>query len=313
MKLNDQPIGVGESRSARQSQKIRKKNNKGVTPISKKRIWTQEQILDIIDLYANKGMTMNFIKDKYSTKAGVISKILRDNNIEIKRTGCTKNRLLKEDYFDVIDSEAKAYLLGFITADGSVHYRKRNSNKGVLRLGVQIRDIEIINLLKHELNSGSKIIYDKREKKETVLLSVSSDKIVKSLAKYGVVPNKTYSLDSLYKDFNNEDLFRHYLRGLIDGDGCITSTKNEQHWLLYFCSYSKMMALDFKDTINKMVGLSIHNNVYDCKTSYRAAWNKKEDVCKICKFLYTNCNYYLTRKYQKANMVFENKEIEDMV
>lgn len=281
--------------------------------VSKKRVWTQEQILDIIDLYTNKGMTMNFIKDKYGTKAETISKILRDNNIEIKRTGCIKNRLLKEDYFDTIDTEAKAYLLGFITADGSVHYRKRKSDKGILRLEIQIRDIEIINLLKQELNSGSKITYSKRDKKETVILSISSDKIVKSLAKYGVVPNKTYSLDSIYKDFNNKELLRHYLRGLIDGDGCITSIKNGQQWLLYFCTYSKAMALDFKDTTNKLVGLSSNNKVYDCKTSYRAAWNKREDVYKICKFLYTDCNYYLTRKYQRANMIFENKEIEDMV
>lgn len=51
--------------------------------------------------------------------------------------------LLNEKYFDIIDSEKKAYILGFIYADGSVC-------RTTLNISLSEKDIEIL----HDANYG---------------------------------------------------------------------------------------------------------------------------------------------------------------
>ena len=269
-----------------------------------KRIFKEEEIKDIIELYTIYGWYIETIRKKYSCKPKVIKEILLNNNIDIRKGSVIVNRFLKEDYFENIDTEEKAYLLGFITADGSVMYRNRKSNGGVLSLQVKPSDIEIIYLLKNELNCGSKIGYDKRDKKESVSVKISSTKLVQSLEKYGVVQNKTYSLDKIYDNFNNQELLRHYLTGLLDGDGCISffdKEKSKSH--VYFCSYSKKFVESFRKSINDIANILCKNKPYFVKTSYRVCWNGKFAE-EVCRFLYSNCNCYLTRKYNRAKVMF---------
>ena len=54
--------------------------------------------------------------------------MLKENNVE-KVAWRKVNKNLKDDFFEVIDTEEKAYLLGLMTTDGYVKvYSNRNSN-----------------------------------------------------------------------------------------------------------------------------------------------------------------------------------------
>jgi hypothetical protein len=51
-----------------------------------------------------------------------------------------------EHYFDEVDSEAKAYWLGFIFADGCVLWNERTRNYA-LQVGLQGRDVDHLVML----------------------------------------------------------------------------------------------------------------------------------------------------------------------
>lgn len=74
------------------------------------------EIKDVIDLYkSNK--SIKEIAKLFNSSQETISKVLKENNIEVYR----RNKInFDEHIFDVIDTEEKAYWLGFIFADGYI-------------------------------------------------------------------------------------------------------------------------------------------------------------------------------------------------
>ena len=235
----------------------------------KKRIWTPEEIAQIISWYTEDGFSISYIaKTLLHCRESSISQILKDNNIEIRmknngrvinvnlekeitslytekrytqkqlaeKYNCSTfvihnilvrnnipiiiqpkiNREQKDNYFDVIDSEHKAYWLGFIFADGNVY-------KNQLSLEVQEKDIDLLKQFKQDLNLNSKISIRHRENTNMCYIRMTSPHLCETLAKYGIVPNKT----EITKHLPKIDLqwLPHFLRGLIDGGGWITQDK----------------------------------------------------------------------------------------
>lgn len=83
-------------------------------------------IHEIISLY-NEGKSLSFIANKYNIYGAKIKKILVENNVSIrtraeqnKITNQARGKKVNHQYFDIIDSCKKAWLLGFLAADGSV-------------------------------------------------------------------------------------------------------------------------------------------------------------------------------------------------
>ena len=73
----------------------------------------------ICEDYLTEKYSSRELGEKYSLSKTTVLKILKRNNIEIKNKRLV-NTELKKDYFKVIDTEYKAYFLGFIFADGCV-------------------------------------------------------------------------------------------------------------------------------------------------------------------------------------------------
>ena len=92
------------------------------------------------------GMTSQEIAKKYNTSDVNINAILRRRDIERRGTSYVSDT----HYFDIIDTEDKAYFLGFIYADGCLF---RNE----LKINIHKQDIDILEKLKLFMNSNSKI------------------------------------------------------------------------------------------------------------------------------------------------------------
>lgn len=262
------------------------------------RKWTKEETEDIIHLYTIDGLSINTIRTKYKVRDTAISNLLKDNNIQIRRKGTTKNLFLKEDYFSNIDTSNKAYLLGFIFTDGSVSYR-RNGTSGTLNIEVNEKDREILNFLQSELNTNNRLVY--RDSKNTLSIKIVSKKIVDDLAKFKIVPNKTYNINSL-PDNVPEEYKIDFIRGMLDGDGSIYKTGDK--WGISFTGYSFQLVTEFQQLVNNFIE---KNNVLKVgKTSaYRFQWMGKNDVYKIAKLLYDNNNFALTRKRKLAMAILD--------
>lgn len=121
---------------------------------------------------------------------------------------------LVPDYFRVIDSPVKAYLLGLLMADGTVS----RANQVVLALSA--KDVEVVELLRDELAPAGRIkSYLTKEGKTMMMFKVQSPALAADLARHGVVPAKT--LVTRWPAEVPEHLEASFMCGYFDGDGSL--------------------------------------------------------------------------------------------
>lgn len=255
----------------------------------------------VIEMY-NSGMYLKDIASHFHCRVTKITDILHNAGIRTNNEGKYLNRLANTTYFDVIDSEAKAYLLGFITTDGSVGVRAGRDFGKTLRLELQESDEPILDLLSSELNIKSKKYYRNKNGKITISISISSTEIVDSLERYGVVANKTYVLESLFTDLP-DDLLKAYLRGLFDGDGSLYISGGTIHG--NFTEGLEHIVTQFRDIINSKIGIENTTKIQCNNGVYHAIWNGVNCV-KLCEYLYKDAKYFLPRKYEFAITAIES-------
>lgn len=156
----------------------------------------------------------------------------------------TKIGLEKRKYFfdqnalNVIDSRPKAYFLGFMAADGSVFFNKKNNGTSI-RLKLKDEDGYILyplfkSVLGKQLPSVKTVskrkYFDKRLNRWRTdgvqhSLMVSSFTLANDIIghlKYSRYEQKTFCCQ--LPTFNNDELFFEFFRGVLDGDGWIANT-----------------------------------------------------------------------------------------
>lgn len=283
--------------------KIIKENNftKGITT-SKKLTVNQEQ--EICKLYLTKKYTQKFLAEKYNVNHHTIKKVLEANNIDTVRIKRQDIDLI-EDYFETINTSKKAYLLGFLFADGNIY-------KNQISLEINYKDIEILHLLQSELHSINKISYRKRENTEMCCCRICSQKMVKDLAQYGIIPDKTHLTKHL--PIIPENYRRDFLRGLLDGDGWITKDKMGYYRIGFVNNYTTVCQ-DFQDLCNSLIEYKTKAKITNKgnNSGYVAQFQSKESVKQLAIALYKDSTCYLTRKYILATNIFESKDDEDIV
>lgn len=199
-------------------------------------------------------------------------------NTGIKPIYAPRTAKLNEEYFSKVDSEEKAYILGFIFADGYIE-----SNERTLTLNISRKDIDILQKIQKALNCGNEI--KESSTKNCVRLYLSSTKLVKDLKRLGVSRKKSSSIP--FPDLE-EDLYRHFIRGFFDGDGHIG--KRQCALIIGSDSFYK----GFEDYIKRTFNISLYKN--DMNNYYRVQFNRKDH--EIIKWMYKDSVIYLDRKYK---------------
>jgi len=143
---------------------------------------------------------------------------------------------LDDCFFDVIDTEAKAYWLGFINADGCViagPVGARGDHRYQLRVKLKESDAGHLRKLKADMASESPvyIVPQRGLAPAASEIVMSSAHLAESLIRLGVTPRK--SLTATPWD-GPEYLMRHYWRGMVDGDGTIVKHGGRRQWHLGF-------------------------------------------------------------------------------
>ncbi len=184
---------------------------------------TDEQKIEICRKYQTNNYTLNDLAIEFSVVPTSIKSILLKRNIEIINRVYSKYTINK-NYFDIIDTEDKAYFLGLLYADG---YNSTN------RFGIDLqeKDKEILYLFSTYLESNHPITIRKLNDKNKnwqnqYKLCISNTYLCNQLTKLGCIPRK-----SLVLTFPTEEqvpfyLIRHFIRGMWDGDGSIYVSNN---------------------------------------------------------------------------------------
>lgn len=116
----------------------------------------------------------------------------------------------------MIDSEAKAYWLGFIAADGSI--ARRGTRGSSLTLALGRKDAAHLARFKADLRAENPIAVNEQYAR----ISLWGPSIPDALERHGVMARK--SLTQPWPDLAGE-MLRHFLRGYFDGDGHIGVTR----------------------------------------------------------------------------------------
>ncbi len=263
---------------------------------------TEEQINKIIKLHTKENKTARQISKIMNLYADGVIKILKENNVwEDKRYKYFKN----EHYFDKIDTEKKAYWLGFIIADG--HISKEN------QIMIGIKDENLLDDLSNEISNGNIPItkqekFDKKSNKNIIIYSFSmrSKIMTNCLKNMGLNNRKSWGFDvSELKKHIPEKLINHFIRGYFDGDGSVgiytqTHNKEKKYYNLSIVGIENLL-IWFKETL-------LLNNIkirYDKRTKcmYILKTSNPQDIRRIKDFLYNQATIYLKRKYETIEKI----------
>lgn len=239
------------------------------------------------------GITEKEISKKFDISLRQYYNLLKLNNIEQKSKVVKYN--FDEDYFESIDTEDKAYFLGFIVADGSV-----NSISNVIQITQKEPDIlyEFKKYIKYEgglVKSRNRDVFD---------IKISSSKMKSDLLKLGISPNKTMSVGY---PLIPENLQSHFMRGVFDGDGCISihhdKRDNSNRGQVNICSGSFDFIKEYVDNMVKYCGVKKNNIRQPKGTYYVIDWGGLLDVESFYGFLYKDANIFLKRKKETYDKV----------
>lgn len=261
--------------------------------------WTEEQKTEIIDSYIKKGLSMQKIAKLFDCDPRTISRLLKQNNIP--NITNTVNRRLKEDFFENIDSEEKAYFLGLLITDGTV-----SPSNPLIRLALTETDVQILKDFQKVIQHDGKLSFSKGngKTKPHYVINICSKQMKEDLSKYGVIPQKTELMTSLYKEVE-ESLLPHYLRGLIDGDGYIY--KGHSSWYVGFTTKYYQVADDVLSLLYTFFPTEKRNKIYKNGKggrNYQIMIGGKK-AGKICEALYLNSHFHIPRKYELAMEVLK--------
>ena len=265
----------------------------------------KKEILSIIEqgnvcnLYVNDNHSLQSIANIYSCSIPVIIRILNKNGI--KRRKHTRS-LYNKAYFNEINSKEKAYFLGLLYADGC------NYEKGIT-LSLQMEDYKIIETFKKSIGFTGKINYRNHTNpkyKGIVRIKIHDEHISNQLSNLGVVPRK--SLVTKYPNIPKE-LYPHFIRGVFDGDGCISLYKVYNKYNT--CQFSIMGNILFikkiEEIINENCNFSkgyLHKNKKHDENIVSLVYSGKKKINKIIDWLYLNSDeLYLERKFLKFKQV----------
>lgn len=122
------------------------------------------------------------------------------------------------DYFKIIDTDKKAYFVGFIAADGAIV--KTNTSYS-LTITIHSKDRYILDELKKDIGCEHQVRNLKAH--DHVRFVISRKELILHLRNLGIEPNKSLTMPSLLQNIPKE-YHKAFLRGYFDGDGSIYKT-----------------------------------------------------------------------------------------
>lgn len=265
---------------------------------------------------------VEYIKNNYSIKTNkemseYLGRTKTAIDLKINKLGLKKSKYnYNHKYFENIDTEEKAYWLGFIYADG---YISRNEEKYMNEFGIELQKSDYKHLKKFNksINGNINVSFRSRENifegynktYETCFIRIYSKEFVNNLIKNGVVENK--SLKVTFPKHINNSLIRHFIRGFFDGDGCICESKRKNNISTIKCDFT-CGSIEFVNSLREVLykeGISSYI-IKEENKPYRLVIGGLKNCDIFLHYIYDDSNIYLDRKYEKKNQLYKDLNIE---
>lgn len=254
-------------------------------------------------LFLEDGKTIKDISNTLSISSCFLSRELKKLGLNTRKgLGNNKKYNIDEKYFDNIDTQDKSYILGFLYADGYIGGKNK-----IITMSLNENDKEILDKINKSIGSNRSLYYKKPQKNR-----------YSNIGSYSLNLQNIYMYNTFFeKDYLNRNklpkiphsLMHHFIRGLFDGDGCISlyvhnmDKYNSIKGTFYIMFNNDNIANLIQDYIIINTGVkktkilkrfgSGNNPVFIIQ------WSGIHNIINIRNFLYNEANLFLTRKKEK--------------
>ena len=277
---------------------IKRRNN----TISAQRL-SEEQERQIVREYIN-GVAVQSLVEKYGfkTKKSITDKVKKyyPDSYKDLIEQAHNNRKEYNYTLEKITSEFDAYYIGLLLTDGYISTRNTD-------VGIDLADEDCIKFLSKSIGKEYKKYENYKSRRELLpryRLLISGVKLIKNLKRFGIVQNKSLTLQPPKLLPEEEKFIPYIIRGIIDGDGCVSPTSYGSAQF-YICTMSK----DFAEWLvyileNKMYMINIHirKNNYGL---WRIESAYQPNIYKLISMSY-NKPFGMMRKYNLLRQTFRD-------
>ena len=236
-----------------------------------------------------------------------------------------KRNVSNENYFEEIDCDLKAYLLGFFLADGCITMNSGCKNSYKLSINISEKDKDLVKLYQETICPNNKIVISHYTKgavnrKPTWQIKWTSNKMKEDLSKFNISVRKTNDLTFEFPfDKLDSKLYFSFIRGFFDGDGHLSYEKDKIQFTFAFYATSELFLnqlgtifqkefnINYSITSNKKKNLNLY-----CLT-FNSNNKRKDFIQKLYNKMYNNSQFSLDRKRLKFESYLNtvlNKEIK---
>jgi hypothetical protein len=252
---------------------------------------------------------MNLISE--GKKVPEISNILGINEVTIGSFLRTHGIKLNPDkgnvhYFDTIDSYAKAYIVGFIAADGALVKTKTSTT---LTITIKYEDKAILEFIKSEIGNEHKLqeiirpsSFDSSKIIHHIRYTISDRHITQALNKLGITSNKSLSMGNIIENIPYE--YRDaFIIGYFDGDGSVTIRDGQYPNNKGILCYDYSLYIQIRGTKDFLSGVCNHlkidtMHIHQNDSIPHLSFASKKDTYRFFQ-CYKNLPFYYRRKRDK--------------
>ena len=286
---------VGKSSSS--VLRVLKRNNEDTRKQSDHKVSNKfelEKELDIVSLYVEDGWNTVQIAEKYNTYNTSIRRVLLRYNVQLRGPGIALRKIELEDIESKKNTREFDYFLGLLATDGCV-----TDNRIVLDFSEENK--ELLHYWNEFLGNKCNITchIHKVFQVPQYRIAFRNQEVVDFLESYGITPNKTFSIILKYINWD-------VLRGIIDGDGCVSVTNKGTTLKVGITSANKKFLEQIQQflleySIQSFLNESDRNEspIYDLFVY------KSDDIIKMYEHLYKNAHFFLKRKELKFGPLLE--------
>lgn len=244
-----------------------------------------DDLVSSIEMY-EKGMNVRKIAKALSVGDNRVRSYLIKNGIQLN----VNNQLYTHNtsVFKKIDTEEKAYWLGFLGADGA-------NCKNILELTLKESDKAHVEQFRNFISPTAPVTY--RPTQKAYRVAVCSKEICDDLSRLGITPSKSLTYE--FCEDVPEHLLHHYLRGYFDGDGSVHIRKDNQ---------AVCEIIGTESFLNQMLSkldLHINKKGRHGKAFYvRYSGNQKALV--FLDKIYKDATIYLPRKFERYQKIVQH-------
>ena len=261
---------------------------------------THKEKTELFTKYESGKYTGADLAKEYPISLTAINGLLRRNGYKSKSQSELQRKYnIDETFFDVINTEEKAYFLGFLYADGC-----NATNRNAVILSLKEDDKEILEILNSLLQPEKPLGHTKSGQ---ATLLISNKHISQRLIELGCHRAKTYTLVFPSEKQVPKHLVRHFVRGYFDGDGWVGKK-----------AISIVSTLNFCNSLAEILNQELNVNSYirarfpERKNNIRQLEINHKQARTFLKWIYNDSAIYLQRKYDRylKQIEYENSLAE---